>query len=476
MSNAIRVDVQWEYGRWFGHFRTAMLSVYWVVLLLSAPERRSTFAVACFIALVACSLATSAWSFGRALADGARVLTTLQTPLTMWRAWQRKALTDLAILWCAAVVAGTTALLVSHTGWTWSAAASVFSFVLLVAMTAAFSQFGVWHWAWPWCITLTALVTAVSAGWDGVTRFLQASALWQVPLALVAPLLVAALAWHWRNGPPQGVAARGRVQFNPWRRVAHYAKRYSALYYETQGNGQIRPGSLLQGYFRMWMPFFFLWFTDRPLGAHWGSHAGILYLVRIAFLALIGFRMTMCKDLHWRRVLAPHGYRRGGLGWHIIASTFTVTAAMLAIAAALLGSILSILQWNGIGTSLPLDRLLQMAGQHAVLPLELIFVICAGTVMRALRHPLLAFLTVMFALCAAGLAAVWLTDSKVLFDFFEIGPTYVACLLAAICIMIWIANRLWTTEKLLPFLLTGPTAEDDAPLGGRWFTWPGRRW
>jgi hypothetical protein len=81
---------------------------------------------------------------------------------------------------------------------------------------------------------------------------------------------------------------------------------------------------------------------------------------------------------------------------------------------------------------------------------------------------------VFFALTSAGLAAVWFFNTSVLFDLFEIGPAYVGCLLLAIGIMIWLANRLWTTQKLLPFLVTGAVSRDDALIRGRWLTWLGR--
>ncbi|HSY28551.1 MAG TPA: hypothetical protein VK832_13670, partial [Burkholderiaceae bacterium] len=118
--------------------------------------------------------------------------------------------------------------------WTWSGAACIFSAFILLSTVASLSHFGVWHWAWPWCITLACVILAALVGWDGLSQFMQASMLVQLPIAVGAPALAAGLAWHWRNGPPQGVAERRRMQFNPLRRAMSYIKRYSTL--EEAGN------------------------------------------------------------------------------------------------------------------------------------------------------------------------------------------------------------------------------------------------
>ncbi|HSY28550.1 MAG TPA: hypothetical protein VK832_13665 [Burkholderiaceae bacterium] len=122
----------------------------------------------------------------------------------------------------------------------------------------------------------------------------------------------------------------------------------------------------------------------------------------------------------------------------------------------------------------PPSQYLEIASRYIAIPLELVFVICIGVVLRAMRRPFLTYFVAIFGLCIAGLVACRLFGTEVLFDLFEIGPAYVGCLLLAICITIWIANRLWTTQKLLPFLVAGAVSHDDTMMGGRWFTWPGR--
>ena len=474
MINATRLNVQSEHARQFGYFWMFLLAIYWFALLLSAPGHRSNAGVEMFIVLIALSLAVSAWLLGRVLADSARVLNTLQAPRVLWREWVRVSLTDIGIQWGVALVAGTLALLLSGTGWTWSAAACIFSAFILLGIVASLSHFGVWHWAWPWCITPAFLILAALVGWDGLNQFMQASPFWQLPIALGAPVLATGLAWHWRHGPPQGVAERRRMQFNPLRVAMNYLKRYSPLEEAKPRSAQIKTSLRAQVYLNTIVPIYLFILYGNMLHARWGGRVGLLYPAMLALLLLFTSRLTVCKDLHWRRVLSPNGFPRGRLGWHIILSTLITTAMLFAFGVAAFGLLVLVFKWCGIGLLPSLPEILKVASRYLVFPLELVLVICMGVVLRALRRPLLIYFTAIFALCIAGLAAVWLFNIDVLFDLFEIGPAYVGCLLLAICITIWIANRMWTTQKLLPFLVAGAVSSDDTVMGGRWFTWPGR--
>ena len=59
-------------------------------------------------------------------------------------------------------------------------------------------------------------------------------------------------------------------------------------------------------------------------------------------------------------------------------------------------------------------------------------------------------------------------------NFFVIGPTYLASLAVIAIVAALIANRFWTTQRLLPYIATPAVLEDEAGEGGRWFPWPGR--
>jgi hypothetical protein len=474
MINAAPLRVQSEYVSQFGYFRMFLLAIYWVALLLSSPGHRSNAGVACFIVLIGLNLGINAWLFGRALADGARVFNTLQAPRMLWREWLRVALNGIGIQWIVAIVGGTVAVLVSRTGWTWSAAACIVSAFILLGTIASLSQYGVCHWAWPWCITLAFLILAVLLGWDGLNQFMQASMLWQLPIAVGVPVLIAGLAWHWRNDPPPGVGERGRMQFNPLRRAMNYLKRYAPLAEAKQRSAQTKTSIRTQVYVNTIMPIYLFILYGDMLQGHWGGRVGLLYIGMLAFLVLFTSRLAVCKDLHWRRVLSPNGFPRGRLGWHIMLSTLTMTAMLVAVAIAALGLLLLVFKWCGIALLPTLPKLLEIASRHLVIPLELVLVICLGVVLRAVRRQLLTYLTAIVTLSVVGLVAVWYFDTTVMFDLFEIGPAYVGCLLLAIGITIWIANRLWTTQRLLPFIVAGAVSNDDTTMGGRWFTWPGR--
>jgi hypothetical protein len=254
----------------------------------------------------------------------------------------------------------------------------------------------------------------------------------------------------------------------------NYLKRYSRLEEARQRSAQSKTSFATKVvYLNAIVPMYLCILYGSMLQAHWGGRVGLLYPGMLAFLVLFTTGLTVCKDLHWRRVLSPNGFPRGRLGWHIILSTLTTTAMLVVFAATVFGLILLFGKWTGVASLPTLSKILQVASRYATVPLELVLVICMGVVLRALPRPLLTYFSVIFALAVAGLAAVWFFNTSVLFDLFEIGPTYVCCLLLAIGITILLANRLWTTQRLLPFLVAGAVSSDDVLMGGRWFTWPG---
>ncbi|HXA47657.1 MAG TPA: hypothetical protein VNW52_08505, partial [Burkholderiaceae bacterium] len=268
MMNASRLKVLPEYTSKIGYFWMFLLAIYWGALLLSSPTHNVNAGVDVLILLNGLGLAVSGWCGGRALADGGRVLSPLQTPRTLWREWLQTTLKGIGIQWVVAVLAGMLALIVSDAEWTWSSATCLFSTLMLLGMIASLSHFGVWHWAWPWCITLTLCLLFALVGLHGLNQFMQESSLWQLPIALGWPLLLAGLAWHWRDHPPKEVAVRGRMQFNPLRRAMNYIKRYAALGYATQRSAQFKNKGSAQVFSNTFLPIYSLIFLGDRLHAH----------------------------------------------------------------------------------------------------------------------------------------------------------------------------------------------------------------
>jgi hypothetical protein len=472
MMNVSRLKVQPGYFIQFGYFWMGVLAIYWCGLFLTPPQRTGDAGIKFLVVAIGLSLAVSGWCWARALADGARVLDALQTPRTLWREWLRNALTSACVRWSVAVLAGTFALTLKNAAWPWSCAAFLYSAIQLVSVVASLSHYGVWHWAWPWCIALGICALAAFIGWHGLNQLLQASPVWHISIALGWPLLAASLAWRWRERPPQGVSMRRRRQFNLLHRCASYAKRYTPLNFAGQSHA-LRKNGL--GIFAM-MPMMIYSILIRTwlLKAQWGNQAGFLYIGTLGLLAIYASAMVVCKDLHWRRVLAPHGFPRGGLGWHIVLSTLTVVLAIALAFVVAIGLVLIICNWAGNDISPTLC--LKIAAPYGVLPIECVLAFCVGVALRGTRRPALAYFVALFTLGAAGLVSFRIFKMKALLGFFTIGPTYVACLLLAIGIAIMLANRLWTTQRLLPFIVSGAHSGSDTFTGGCWFTWPGRRY
>ena len=103
---------------------------------------------------------------------------------------------------------------------------------------------------------------------------------------------------------------------------------------------------------------------------------------------------------------------------------------------------------------------------------------CVGIAMRSVRRVVIAGFVFAIALMLAGLLASYILLSvfhvSVLSTWFVIGPEYAAILILGIVAMITLSNRIWTSQRLLPYIISGNAKADSIIEGGRWFPWPGR--
>ena len=453
-----RLHLRADSSSQFGYFGMAGLAIYWGCLFLFSNLSTRNDNIKFLIITTGLAIGVSGWSWGRALADGMRVVAALPAPRSLWNAWLQEVVRNVSLRWGLAVLAGTIALSLDGATWCLSVPAFLYSAILTLSITASLSHHGVWHWAWSTGIALSIGLLIAVSNWHAADLFLQSPAIWQLPVALSWPLLAALLAWFWRGQPPSGVATRSRTQFNLWRSWTGYAKRYTALRPAFQ-RAQSKSGQQVP-FFAATIPVIYL-FAVRTLGlkAQWGGQAGLLYIGSLVLLAVFASAMLVCKDLHWRRVLAPDGFPRGRVGWHIIASTLTVVTLTVVFLAVCFGALFWSFASNGVRVP-PADLLIAVA-PYRTFPFELVLAVCVGVVIRGTRRPLITSSLVVLILLVVGAAAVGMLGMKTVFGLFAIGPSYLIGLQLAIVGAILLANRMWTTQRLLPYIVAGAQQIND---------------
>lgn len=436
-----------------------ILAVFWLVLLVNSTVPGRAAGVKVWIVVAGLCLLVQGRRQSLAIASGARVLGQLRTPEHLWRAWLRGSLADAMRVWGLLVLGGTVLLLASQSSWQWTSAAAMFSAILSLSTLAVLSSHGALHRAWAWAIgaggMLLAIFTALTIGLENIPNQLgQTPFVWQGLLAVSWPLLAYWLMTIWQRQAPMGPASTGQSAKGFWSRTSDYARRYTVLTIGARNRTsdnlvQTSPVWHLSKEFSQlfWMtPVAILW-----LAVPWQGNIGPYHLLGFGFVTLMTLTSVVCKDLHWRQLLAPGGLHRGQLGWPILRTTLTFQ--MLALL--LLASLWTMVNWAAF--DVPVSRTLETAWKYRVFPLEWFFATSLAVVLRAMGAAsvrafvvLLASLTVTLLLL--GGAMLWAFGQSPGPTLFSVGPSYVSGLLIATFGLAVLSNRLWTVKKLLPSL------------------------
>jgi hypothetical protein len=244
------------------------------------------------------------------------------------------------------------------------------------------------------------------------------------------------------------------VQADLWKKVKTYARRYTPLtnWIEVAVSGSnVTRRSVFQVMF--WPLYLFL--PANMLTLSWGHGVPVWHVWVLGILAQLASGFLACKDLHWRKLLAPAGMRRGVLGWHIALSTATATFTGMLIAAGavvVVGAVVLTLFQGSFGS---LDLLLPYLARICIAPVYLIFAISVATLIRGTEHANRWHLGLLALWCLAGTAGlVWGWINGAPLSVFEVALftadySYVLALLVLSSLAVLASNRLWTVDKLL---------------------------
>ena len=425
-------------------------------ILTPAWAQRSLQSVALFLVALACvAMAGLGVRQARSLAEGARVLGQRQVPTAYWRRWQLACVKETSLLWGLALIGVMTIVLPSNRLVNWVTAAALVSANLSTATLWTLAQQRLlpsWWQGWLAGASLVALLAASLGNVDLADAFVLVDhlpGLLLLPIVASWPLLVAVLMRQWAKQPPQARASAGESVGPVWQNLRAYGRRYTPLPLMLRGTSATPV--------RTTIPFGPLWpsvssaavVVANPLMFELkvGDSFGTWQLLGLGGLVLYTAFSLVCKDLHWRWLLAPGGLRPGRLGQHIALSTLAFLCAGLLAFVGVAWFLFCALY--GAST----DAFLNYVLRFQLLPLHLCFAVTVGTCVRGLPYPLrwISGFSVVWLACLVGF--IWQLTAELgatkQATWFTTGPEYLSTLLVASAVAIMLANRLWTVDKLM---------------------------
>jgi hypothetical protein len=413
-----------------------------------------------FFLAIACGLV--AWAggvFADSMGVGARVLGQRQVPTRLWRYWLRIGLNKVLGYSGFMAVVAVTFSLPATAPWHGLTVMAVMSTALGVSVLRGLAFQGLVPHQWIWAAPIGAVVLVVASAWNGgFTAALHwiDNWPWIILLGVAASWIMLALLLirRWLEKVPQVCTPGVAIQASVWKKVKTYARRYTPLtnWIEVAVSGpNVTRRSVFQ---EMFWPFFLFLQPGLP-SASWGAGVPAWQLWLLGLATMTAATSLVCKDLHWRRLLAPAGMRRGALGWHIVLSTATATFTGMLIAAGAVvvfgAAALTFFQVS-LGS---LALLTSYLARVCIAPVYVIFAISVATLIGGTQHTRRWQLGLLTLWCVAGMAGlVWggvfytpLSLFKV--EWFTVDYPYVFALLALSALAVWAANRLWTVDKLL---------------------------
>lgn len=452
---------------WFGIIAIFAVAWVWMQVLSGGtrihPSTTNALATHILIITIGMGLASSAWSAGRVLAVAARILPAMQTPTGLWRTWKKTAMTRLWLEWIITCAIGTTIFLLSEQNSNGTSVVFLYSLALTLGLCASLSRYGVWHWMW-YCLIAVSVGTYIClARSESFALLTRVPAAWQVLSISAWPVFAVLLHHYWGSKAPMAEDPRRVAAINPWRSAVAFAKRHKVI--GIYASRQRKTAGALSG-----LPFYAIFLLSNDHSYHgWGSEVGLMHIAALLLAIPYVGEMLYCRDLHWRYLLAPNGYGGKHIATHLLMSTATIWGGLMLP----LLLVYLVFSWLLLGV-LPTTAI-SSAWHYASYLCEFIFAVCAGIALRGFKHWLWIFIAILCTVILGCGIAFWLAGTGLLRPWFTIGPAYITCLAAGSVAAILLANRIWTTRRLLPYIVS-TTNYDKSPNCGRWFAWPTRRY
>ena len=294
---------------------TWALGLAWFILMVlnylsPVSGQNEVAAAAPFFMFIACGLLAGVGAaFAKSLGAGARVLGQRQVPTYLWRRWLQTGLKTTLMHSGFLVLVVVTFSLLTRAPWHGLTAAAVVSSVLGVSMLRGLAFHGLaprsWTWAGSVLLVLLLVGSMVSGGlivvWSWIDNWP-----WIIlfSVAVSWPMAVLVLTRSWLGQVPRVRKEVLAVQVSLWKKVKAYALRYTPLtgWAEVAVSGA-NPARRSVFLVMFWPLYMFL--PANVLIPSWGNGVSLGQVWPLGFLTLFASNILVCKDLHWRMLLAP---------------------------------------------------------------------------------------------------------------------------------------------------------------------------
>jgi hypothetical protein len=400
-----------------------------------APGLPRLIAPACMLAVV------GVFSQMETLRSVARVLSERRMPALLWRQLMQATMARLTIAWALLSVA---AMVYARGSDLHLHLPAVPAALALCAATSLLCTLAPRHVRTLLSGAVPLALVLLIARTDGTIALMKALDTLGAPALAAICLgwlgLAAALARYWSGAP--GPAALAEGPSRPWfKALSVQSRRISLITVDKpsrqQANGALGSSSNWALMLNLWVFLPRLWESDL--------HGSVRDLIGISGMLML-IALLACSlsalDLHWRTVLAPGGWRSGGIGLRLwLCNMGTLLATVIVYE-----TLWSALHYVVDGYWLPFVAPSVIVAGVA----KLGFAVAAAVMARAL--PAKAGWGVLIA---GGIAMVFgvawgLTGHRdSLFDTLPAQLLYLTALVAGTVVCVMAANRLWTTERLL---------------------------
>lgn len=452
MSAAIPFQLFPVRGRTPVYVVLGLIFAIWPLMMLAANNKvAGAGGVARFVLAVCAWLITAIGALQiKGLARAREVVGKQLLPQALWRHWIRACVAETTLILTFLVTVSGTLLASSASALPWVAVPALLSLCLCVGAVAmlAYQSMLPARLLLPANALVGALILA--AMWlDGdllmaciVSLPLAALTL----LALAWPLLGSALmlhagrlmeAYHQQPASPRGALLAS---------IDSRLRRYAPLDWRSSWKWRPAPQQAGGGTRLAWLssatfPLFLFFDTLSPITLLRGPD--VRQLVSLGLLALFMTPNLVARDLHWRVLVMPGGWRRGRIATDIFFSTMKVQLMVLAFTA------LAYVLIQRLFKGQPVWQTLVAITVYAPVLLELVFAVSAALVLRTLPryHPVVIAIGIVLACCWFYLR--WSVGRGDLPEWHGAGMLITTTSAAATAVLLRVANRMWTIEKLL---------------------------
>ncbi len=235
-----------------------------------------------------------------------------------------------------------------------------------------------------------------------------------------------------------------------WRQlVSAQLRRYSALG-ESNFDSNLtflrkKPDAWVRLFLLPFVPMGFL--PGWAMSFSWGGPISVLHVLGLWLgVSLLSGRLLF-RDLTWRQFLLPGGHLRGTFGRHILVSTLPFIAIVW-VPAVLLFCVAKAMYLGQDFLCVAAELLWQP--KAGIVLAEVLLVFALAVLTRSLGKWWQALCLVAIVVFGGLAVASYGFDTPTLFTA---GPTYIAILLSITVVAVLLADRMWTTRKLMPQML-----------------------